>query len=168
MKLFLSVTNIIISQNIHISSWITLYLRHARISNLQNTELIYFNDGCNAHGRRKEALLRISYKLDSNFMSSMRVDFTLSQPTKTLGTRRGWGVSVTPRPHLTSRKDPVPILQEAGWASGPVWTGAENLAPTGIRSPDRPVRRQSLHRLSYRGPQLNLWIWIAKRKNKTR
>jgi hypothetical protein len=24
------------------------------------------------------------------------------------------------------------------WASGPVWTGAENLAPTGIRSPDRP------------------------------
>ena len=26
-------------------------------------------------------------------------------------------------------KDPVPIVQEAGWASGPVWTGAENLAP---------------------------------------
>jgi hypothetical protein len=30
--------------------------------------------------------------------------------------------------------DPVPILQEAGWASGPVWTGAGNLATTGIRS----------------------------------
>ena len=27
------------------------------------------------------------------------------------------------------RKDPVPIVQEAGWAPGPVWTGAENLAP---------------------------------------
>ena len=27
------------------------------------------------------------------------------------------------------RKDPVPIVQEAGWATGPVWTGAENLAP---------------------------------------
>jgi len=26
-------------------------------------------------------------------------------------------------------KDSVPIVQEAGWASGPVWTGAENLAP---------------------------------------
>jgi len=26
-------------------------------------------------------------------------------------------------------KDPVPIVQEAGWAPGPVWTGAENLAP---------------------------------------
>ena len=29
---------------------------------------------------------------------------------------------------LTPGKDPVPIVQEAGWAPGPVWTGAENLA----------------------------------------
>jgi hypothetical protein len=48
--------------------------------------------------------------------------------------------------------DPVPIVQEAGWAPGPVWTGAENLAPTGIRSPDRPARSQSLYRLGYRDP----------------
>ena len=46
-------------------------------------------------------------------------------------------------------KVPVPIVQEDGWVSGPVWTGAENLAPTGIRSPDRPARSQSLYRLSY-------------------
>jgi len=46
-------------------------------------------------------------------------------------------------------KDPVPIVQEAGWAPGPVWTGAGNLAPTGIRSPDRPARSQSLYRLRY-------------------
>jgi hypothetical protein len=46
-------------------------------------------------------------------------------------------------------KDPVPIVQEAGWAPGTVWTGAENLAPTGIRSPNRPARSQSLYRLSY-------------------
>jgi len=65
------------------------------------------------------------------------------------GTRRGWGVSFTPRPPFTPGKDPVPIVQEAGWAPGPVWTGAENLAPTGIRSPDRPARSQSLYRLSY-------------------
>ena len=44
---------------------------------------------------------------------------------------------------------PVPILQEAGWAPGPFWRGAENIAPTGIRSPDRPARSQTLHRLSY-------------------
>ena len=32
---------------------------------------------------------------------------------------------------FTPGKDPVPIVQEAGWAPGPVWTGAENLAPPG-------------------------------------
>ena len=53
------------------------------------------------------------------------------------------------RPLFTPGKDLVPIVQEAGQASGPVWTGAENLAPTGIRSPDRPARRQSLYRLRY-------------------
>jgi hypothetical protein len=40
---------------------------------------------------------------------------------------------------FTPGKDPLPIVLEAGWAPGPVWTGAENLAPTGIRSPDRPI-----------------------------
>ena len=54
-----------------------------------------------------------------------------------------------PRPLCTPWKDPVPIVQEAGWAPGPVWTGAENLAPSGIRSPDRPARSQSLYRLRY-------------------
>ena len=29
-------------------------------------------------------------------------------------------------------KDMVPIVQEAGWASGPVWKGAENLTPPGF------------------------------------
>jgi len=47
-------------------------------------------------------------------------------------------------PFLVPGKDPVPIVQETGWAPGPVWTGAENLADTGIRSPDRPARSQSL------------------------
>ena len=31
---------------------------------------------------------------------------------------------------LYPEKDPVPIVQEAGWAPGPVWA-AENLAPPG-------------------------------------
>jgi len=65
-------------------------------------------------------------------------------------TRRGWGVSVTSRPLFISRKDPVPIVREAGWGPGPVWTSVENLSPTGIRSPDRPARSQTLYRLSYR------------------
>ena len=29
---------------------------------------------------------------------------------------------------FTPGKDPVPIVQEAGWAPGQVWIGAENLA----------------------------------------
>jgi hypothetical protein len=65
------------------------------------------------------------------------------------GTRRGWGVSVTSRPLFTLGKDPVPIVQKAGWTPGAVWTGAEKLAPTEIRSPDRPDRSQSLYRLCY-------------------
>jgi hypothetical protein len=66
-----------------------------------------------------------------------------------LGTRRRLEVSLTPRLLSTPRKDPVPFVHEAGWTPGPVWTGADNLAPTGIRSPDRPDRNQSLYRLSY-------------------
>jgi hypothetical protein len=44
------------------------------------------------------------------------------------------GVSVTPRPLFTTRKDPVPIVQEAGWAPETVWTDAENLSPPGFDS----------------------------------
>ena len=65
------------------------------------------------------------------------------------GTRRGWVVSSTPRLPFTPGKDPVPIVQEAGWAPGPVWTGTVSLTPTGIPSPDRPAHSQSLYRLSY-------------------
>jgi hypothetical protein len=73
----------------------------------------------------------------------------LALPFHDHGTRRGWRVSVKLRPLFTPGKDPVPILQEAEWAPGPVWTVAENLAHTGIRSPDRPDRSYSLYRLSY-------------------
>jgi hypothetical protein len=37
------------------------------------------------------------------------------------GTRRGWKVSSTTRPHFTPGKDRVPTVQEAGWAPGTVW-----------------------------------------------
>jgi hypothetical protein len=56
---------------------------------------------------------------------------------------------------FTPGKDPVPILQKAGWAPGPFWVGAENLAPTGIRSPDLPTRSESLYLLRYPGPLFN-------------
>ena len=53
-----------------------------------------------------------------------------------------------PRPHFTPGKDPVPILQEAGWAPGPVWTGGKS-RPHRDSFPDRPAHSQSLYRLSY-------------------
>jgi len=57
-------------------------------------------------------------------------------------------VSSTPRPHLTSGKDPVPILQEAGWDPGQVWTGGKSRSHRDS-IPNRPARSQSLYRLSY-------------------
>ena len=67
----------------------------------------------------------------------------------------GWS---TPRPgRFTPGKDTVPILYKARWAPGQVWTGAENLVTTGIRFPDRPVRRESLYRpCNSRAPQKNM------------
>jgi len=60
------------------------------------------------------------------------------------GTRRGCVVSSTPRPHFTPCKDPVPIVQKAGWAPGPVWMG-EKSRPHRDSIPDRPVRSESLY-----------------------
>jgi hypothetical protein len=70
----------------------------------------------------------------------------------TKGTRRGWGVSVTPRPLFTHGQIPVPIVQEAVWVPEPVWTGAENLAAIGIRFPDRLARSQFAIATELRGP----------------
>jgi hypothetical protein len=50
---------------------------------------------------------------------------------------------------FTLGKDPIPIVQETGWALETVWIGAENLAPTGIRFPDLPARNESLYRLRH-------------------
>jgi len=63
------------------------------------------------------------------------------------GTRREWVVRSTPRPHFTLGKDTIPILQEAGWAPGPVWTGRIS-RPHRDSIPDRPARSQSLYRPS--------------------
>ena len=53
-----------------------------------------------------------------------------------------------PRPHFTPGKNPVPILQEAGWVPGPIWPGRKS-RPHRDSIPDLPARSQSLYRLSY-------------------
>ena len=47
----------------------------------------------------------------------------------------GSGLSAPRLVRFIPRKSPVPIVQHVWWASGPVWTGKEDLAPTGNRSP---------------------------------
>ena len=75
------------------------------------------------------------------------------------GTRRRWVVSSTPRSHFTPGKEPVPILQEAGWAPGPVWMGGKS-RPHRDSIPHRPARSQLLYRLSYRAHIINVYIYI--------
>ena len=69
----------------------------------------------------------------------------------------GWVVNATSRPLYPRERDPLPIKQEVGWAERQVWTGMESVAPTGIRSPDRPARSVSLYRL--RSPRPS-WIKV--------
>jgi len=58
--------------------------------------------------------------------------------------RWGWGVG-QPHPLVasTTGKDLVPIVQEAGWAPGPVWTGRKSY-PHRDSIPDHPAHSQSL------------------------
>jgi len=81
----------------------------------------------------------------------------LALPFLDHGNRRGEG-----QRHASAAfypgKGPVPIVQEAGWASGPVWTGAEDLTPTGFRSPDLPAISQSLYRLRYTAHEQDMYV----------
>jgi hypothetical protein len=62
------------------------------------------------------------------------------------------GGYLTSRPgRFTPGNEPVPTVEEVGWAPGPVWTDVEKLALTGIRSQDRPAGSKSLYRLRYPG-----------------
>jgi len=63
-----------------------------------------------------------------------------------------WSERSAPRScRFTSQKNKVPIVRENHWGSEPDWTGTENLAFTVIRSPDRPVRSESLYRKCHPG-----------------
>jgi hypothetical protein len=46
---------------------------------------------------------------------------------------------------LPCERHPVPIVQEAGWAPDPLWTGAENLGLIEIRSLDGAARSEFIH-----------------------
>jgi hypothetical protein len=54
---------------------------------------------------------------------------------------------------LLPERNPVRIVREDEWNSGPVRRSAESLAPSGIHSPDRPGSSKSVYRLRFFDPQ---------------
>jgi len=65
------------------------------------------------------------------------------------GTRRGWGVSVASRPLITPRKTRYTLYRKLCGPQGRSGQVRKISPPTGIRSPNRPARSQSLYRLRY-------------------
>jgi len=60
---------------------------------------------------------------------------------------------------LPPGKDPVPIVQETGWAPGPVWTDGKS-RPHQDSILDHPARSQSLYRLSNLAHNLKIMLPI--------
>jgi hypothetical protein len=57
-----------------------------------------------------------------------------------LGSRWEYVATAGPWPLYHQERDPVPIVeQEAVWTYRLVWMGRENLAPTGVPTPDHPT-----------------------------
>jgi len=50
---------------------------------------------------------------------------------------------------LPSEKKQGPHFTGVGWASGLVWTGIENLAPTTVQIPNHPAQSELLFQLCY-------------------
>jgi len=67
----------------------------------------------------------------------------IALPVLNLSAGRRWVFNVTPRPLYAGEAAPIPIAQDAGWTSLPVWTGKErrkSLSPHRGSKPDSPAR----------------------------
>jgi len=67
----------------------------------------------------------------------------------------GWVVNATPQPLYPRERPGTHCI--GGWVGPQSWSGqVRNISPppTGIRSPDRPARSESLYRLLYPGSDL--------------
>ena len=94
-------------------------------------------------GRRPGLSCKVKVKIHPSMAMEVegeQIYFSIHSLTQALD--RVGGQRHTP-PALPPGKRPGTHLQEAGWDPGPVWTGAENFVPTGVRTPDRPTRGAS-------------------------
>ena len=119
---------------------------------------LYFRGKISGKGKG-EVLLRIGHEGPEGEQM-----YSSTLPSTSALDGGGWS---TPQPgRFTPGKDPVPTVSETGWAAVPVWKVAENLALTGIRSPDRPASSESLYRLSYPGlpgiHRISGWVGLRK------
>jgi hypothetical protein len=87
---------------------------------------------CNVHIHYHEDLIwYIKLKVPRNRTESPEGGRSIALHFLDPCARRGWVVNTTPR-SLYPGTDPVPIVQEVGWAPGSVWTCTKNLVLTGI------------------------------------
>jgi len=70
-----------------------------------------------------------------------------------LCSRNGLVVTATPQTLYPRERYPVPVAYEAGWASGPVWMGTENIEP------GSPACSESLYRQLLYLPFKNKKTW---------
>jgi hypothetical protein len=73
-----------------------------------------------------------------------------------------WVFNAVLRSHYPRERDAVPIVREAGWTPGPIWTGTENDAANGIHSLDLPARSETLFRLCLYNPD-SLFTCVLKK-----
>ena len=125
-------------------SWLLPRSSHSNsvARNLYSFGGIYVNSRAtlDSKGKKKKLAFNLGYILRARMGSKF-------------GVRREWVVNATHRPPYHWERKYVPVVEGAGWAAVAVRIGGENLTPPlGIRSPDLPVHRESLYRLSYPGP----------------
>jgi hypothetical protein len=115
-------------------------------------------NGC---GQKLSALFEVKVKVTQGYAyaGTERRQWYSSNPVTT-STLKGDGWSAPHADRFTPGKDPISMVKEAGFASGPVWTGTENLAFTGIRSSDGPVRCEPLYCVHHPGRPFTYYPWI--------
>jgi hypothetical protein len=69
-----------------------------------------------------------------------------------------WAVNGMPWLLFSWEKDPVPTVQDAGWASEPIWIGTQNLASHWCSKSDYPGHSKLLY--NYGIPATNCTMYI--------